>query len=137
MEAKELRIGNYCQQFLGVGDDGADYKTIEIEANDIYRISGLINHEIEPIELTEEWLEKFGFEIEKSSTHCIAFNEIGYEHELQLDKEFGTDENCWNITKYGGGYRLVYYVHQLQNLYFALTGEELTIKEQKLECSNI
>ncbi|WP_223559578.1 hypothetical protein [Chryseobacterium lathyri] len=82
----------------------------------------------EPIELTEEWLLKFGFEIEKSNSHCIAFNE-NYEHELQLDKEFETKENCWNITKYGGGYRLIYYVHQLQNLYFALTGEELTIKE--------
>ncbi|MDV3749088.1 hypothetical protein CMU21_14745 [Elizabethkingia anophelis] len=125
MEAKELRIGNYLHD-----RNGNLCKVIELREDGIYApaigkaTTGLPN---KPIELTEEWLLKFGFEIEKSSSHCIAFNE-SYDHELQLDKEFGKTENCWNITKYGGGYRLIYYVHQLQNLYFALTGEELTIK---------
>jgi hypothetical protein len=123
MEAKELRIGNWYKYYA----DGK-YYNYQIEAKDF--ISGNIKN-FEPIELSEEWLLKFGFEIEKSNSHCIAFNEVGYEHELQLDKEFGTTENCWNITKYGSGYRLIYYVHQLQNLYFALTGEELKIKNNE------
>lgn len=128
MEGKELRIGNYIKhsELHGITEVmavGKDYIHILFNNETLYESIKWFT----PIPLTEEWLLKFGFEIEKSSSHCIAFNE-SYDHELQLDKEFGKTENCWNITKYGGGYRLIYYVHQLQNLYFALTGEELTIK---------
>ena len=63
--------------------------------------------EYKPIPLTEEWLVK-----------------LKMEHNESLTKGNGT---YWFtlITPHTP----ITYVHQLQNLYHALTGEELTIKE--------
>lgn len=75
--------------------------------------------DIEPIPLTEEWLIKFGFVITRTQAYKI-FNDFGDQVKL---------------NKIGNEFEFVYlavpikYAHQLQNLYFALTGEELTIKE--------
>ncbi len=79
---------------------------------------------IEPIPLTDEWLVKFGLD------------QGGY------DFYFWTKETPTGLFSINGdpesGYGVRYnneieppleYVHQLQNLYFALTGEELTISE--------
>jgi hypothetical protein len=71
---------------------------------------------INPILLTEEWLFKLGFE-------KLFENGTGYKY----DK--------FNISFYGDVYGFNYYyseyqikyVHQLQNLYFALTQRELTV----------
>ena len=41
-----------------------------------------------------------------------------------MKNDDGTLKECF----YKNGYFIIKYVHQLQNLYFALTGEELTIK---------
>lgn len=74
-----------------------------------------------PIKLTEEWMEKFGFFRNggKYYTNTDApFFEL-QDHsngKLQILK-----------TNFYPSQR-IQYVHQLQNLYFALTGEELTIK---------
>ena len=71
----------------------------------------------EPIELTEEWLIKFGHE----SSFIPDLYEIG-KLSFYID-----DGICW-IDVFGDSIEIKY-VHQLQNLYFALTGKELTIKE--------
>jgi len=73
---------------------------------------------IEPIPLTEEWLIKFGFERESGESYWVI-------SELEIQ----------SVPKIGGGEMLmmpnaryakeIKYLHQLQNLYFALTGEEL------------
>jgi hypothetical protein len=48
-----------------------------------------------------------------------------YEHCLIINLD--ADENFYTVLN---GVKLILkHVHQLQNLYFALTGEELTIKE--------
>ena len=105
MKASELRIGNYYLSF------GVDLKQVETLHKDKILI------DFTPIPLTEEWLLKFGFEyydtvkpkgywlngvcIEKIDSMLIEFkNGIGLKH-----------------------------VHQLQNLYFALTNKELTLKQ--------
>ena len=79
-----------------------------------------------PIPLTEEWLLKFGFVT--SEKLWDSFSRSNY----YLSKK---GELCFNLYEsknifYMYEYRHIEYVHQLQNLYFALTGEELTIKEQ-------
>jgi hypothetical protein len=87
----------------------------------------------EPIPLTEEWLLKFGCEKVKSDipTFSIVYGEFiedDYEHCLIINLD--VDNNFYIVIK---GVKLILkYVHQLQNLYFALTGEELTIKNRKL-----
>jgi len=73
--------------------------------------------EIEFIPLTEEWVLKLGF---KNKTIyikgiCLYLVNEGMSGGFQ-DNEYGINE-----------YVDIKYVHQLQNLYFALTGEELTL----------
>jgi len=72
---------------------------------------------LQPIPITEEWLLKFGFEEQDRVFHnqialykgneCFNYNASFFEHDNFVSIE---------------------YVHQLQNLYFALTGEELILK---------
>jgi hypothetical protein len=102
----ELRIGNWIQ-------DGNEFEQITIDhLNCLY--SGRC--EYDPITLTEEWLLKFGFEITDNFQTKDRF---------QTHKQDG-------IIWFEYGYIVVElnYVHQLQNLYFALTNEELTIKNK-------
>ena len=75
--------------------------------------------EIEPIPLTEEWLLKFGFD-----KYEFDHKENQYRHKERLivlrDDKF---------VDYGSSVVLEH-IHQLQNLYFALTGSELTLKNK-------
>ncbi len=105
MKANELRIGNY---YLHKND------LLQIDdAYSIYEKSKIIK-EIKPIPLTEEWLLKFGFEENTSS--WTNWEKPNYSKEVRLRKAF--DYLTFNSKR-------IDYVHQLQNLYFALTGEEL------------
>ncbi len=81
--------------------------------------------DFEPIPLTEEWLVKLGFEETYKSQHTQRFDLIsntkfGYNKNLKTD--------IYYIRWIGEDFIHIKYVHQLQNLYFALTGEELIIK---------
>jgi hypothetical protein len=70
-----------------------------------------------PIPLTEQWLIDFGFE-------NVSLGEWEKENIL-LDNEY-TDKGIWNIVEESQCLTInVKHVHQLQNLYFALTGKEL------------
>lgn len=133
MDCKELRIGNLvlCGGLISV------VKRIEQEgilAEMLHTQEEIdINKGIEPIPLTKDWLLKFGFKTDdfKAEFELDTIN---------LDCEY-TDEGEWNLFLKGKNikpvesrneYRCEYYpkaeikyVHQLQNLYFALTGEEL------------
>lgn len=104
MEAKEFRIGNAIwlvdKNKAYVIQDGHDID--ECENNEM----------VKPIQLTEEKLLKCGFE-------------------NIVDGNFWDKNICIHVSKDGlyilTEQRRVYvkYLHQLQNLYFALTGEEL------------
>ena len=74
-----------------------------------------------PIPLTEDWLIKFGFELNHWET------ENRDQKTMCLD---GQSIEVWeNSSFYMSEIDLfIKSVHQLQNLYFALTGEELNIK---------
>jgi len=120
MKATELRIGNlvyYMNEHNPVEISGIDRKQIHADGDWDY-IS-----EHKPIPLTEEWLERFGFN--KLSDIWEFWKNSGWDlrqHKLENNWWLfynGQDLDCVRID----------YVHQLQNLYFALTGEELTIKE--------
>jgi hypothetical protein len=125
IKANELRIGNlviYSNgsilfKVIGISEFGID---IENEVEKTY----IEYDEFEPIQLTEEWLLKFGFEKQMMWTYAI--NIIGNQKLIYYLGEKG-----WSIgNKNYSDFSNLKYVHQLQNIYFALTGEELTIKEQ-------
>lgn len=109
MKAQDLRIGNYINRhqsivsvwMLAQGDGGT--------------INGVNEDEYKPIPLTEEWLLKFGF-----VCHPWGWvnEQIGIR--LTLHSFIYKNDNGANIK--------IKHVHQLQNLFFALTGEELTLK---------
>jgi hypothetical protein len=74
---------------------------------------------IKPIPLTEEWLLKFGFSkkvdyLLQKRGFSICFEKHGDIFECFLES-IGIE---------------IEYVHQLQNLYFALTNEELILTNQ-------
>lgn len=73
----------------------------------------------EPIPLTEQWLFKFGFE-----TNDVRYWQIS-SFRLHINR-YGE----W-IFKVETFEKEIKYVHQIQNLYFALTSEELKITEEK------
>lgn len=78
---------------------------------------------VKPIPLTEEWMLKAGFEITYSSNFRLKFDHpkhgfIGYDFSRVSDKSM-------EGFRYYGHYIKISFVHQLQNLYFSLTGEEL------------
>jgi hypothetical protein len=79
-----------------------------------------IDIEFEPIPLTEEWLIKFGFKLNKLGNLCKSSN---YQKRWITFKKY---QDRWYL--YLTHNPKCDYVHQLQNLYFALTGEELTLK---------
>lgn len=112
MKASELRIGNWIQWSL---------TGIEIQ------MDGMLWNDLDqfiPIPLTEEWLERFGFERSGSTYRMGKFKYIV--------SELPKGETGYGFFIMYGAFELDIkprYVHQLQNLYHSLTGEELTIKE--------
>jgi hypothetical protein len=134
INCKELRVGNLIHGAL-VGE------RIEVEVDSITGdgINIVWGHELTDedwrldqlwgIPLTEEWLLKMGFE-------SIASNVPNLCEQPSFDgqRQFRWDSiDGLAIQTVGSGWmwRIQYieYVHQLQNLYFSLTGSELTIKE--------
>lgn len=129
MKTNELRKGNkikYHDKIITVA--GIVRNTIYYESKELCFDSNVGEYKpFQPIQLTEEWLLKFGFKkikdtwITNKSFHyengkCwIYLIENGFEFELITLSE---RHNLCNTYKF---------VHQLQNLYFAITGEELAI----------
>ena len=121
MTSNELRIGNYIEW---VGRH-ADSRILNLKDFNIV-CESLNNNEtyFEPVPITEEQLLRFGFkdcgytfEL-KRKTKSFIFT--WYSKEVLTGKRSG-----WYCKKY----EHIKYVHQLQNLYFALTGGELLLKK--------
>jgi hypothetical protein len=126
MKATELRIGNLVYdkwanvakvESIGMHENvRISTKDYEFESNKIYDLFS--------INLTEEWLLKFGFKLDMVNFNwnaAIGENEIGdFKLALRYSERIGWffQSKCTVIK----------YVHQLQNLYFALTCEELEVK---------
>jgi len=132
MNAKELRIGNLVWVYSLNDRDGNDTKIATI--NSISESCFQYTHEgnkfnhasVKPIPLTEEWLKKFGL-TRRDSKFGYWYTTRQYIFEQTLLKD------AWSLrqilTKNESlciRYKIVH-VHQLQNLYFALTGTELTL----------
>ena len=121
MKEQDLRIGNVVL-FNGVESTMTGHNFFGFGRTFKDGVTALEYFNIKPIPLTEEWLLKFGFndlqdnsyEFWKSSIWCLLFENGKYE------------------VYYGSmclGLPILKSVHQLQNLYHALTGEELIIKK--------
>lgn len=140
MVAQELRIGNYVSDC----HTNSIMKVIEIKANSTRcsytridnnqpHVSIVQNEWLKPIPLTEEILLKCGFEecSGKYGTYFKHIEQVGFRIWFYEDertnfwgigrKDYDTDETYF-IS------RAVKSLHQLQTLYFALTGKEIDIE---------
>jgi hypothetical protein len=110
MEVNELRIGNYLS-------DGKEVFKVE---KAFFTLLELNMQFCKPIPLTEEWLLRFGF-VESQDIDTVfglKLNDFWYINEFQIRNKFNAILLDVELK----------YVHQLQNLYFALTNKELTLK---------
>lgn len=120
MKANELRIGNWVEQ----PNDGVTRVTAILNDLQIKTETGYIDKYCRPIPLTEEWLLKFGFE-KADEIYFIEFDVYSMTiKEYEKGKYILNPETHFNYVD-------IEYVHQLQNLYFALTGQELELKERQ------
>lgn len=130
MKTQDLRIGNWINfpfhnedvQIIGLPllqnlKQGIQVKTLGTE------LCEPLEKQFSPIPLTEEWLVRFGFEKREPDDDYNYWGILNFTvlYGRTMDRDFsfflnGYHNDC-NIQ----------YVHQLQNLYFALTGEELTL----------
>ena len=138
MTANELRIGNYLYYHIVDNlDERKEWNEINaVDAEDILDISDGRGEDLGPIPLTEEWLIKFGF-IKNHKAFVTYERVLDYNTSLTLfkDHEDGVYSMVVILTQQldEEDYQEIVlentsFVHQLQNLYFALTGKELKIK---------
>lgn len=112
MEAKDLRIGNYVHVDLSIDD----IEVVKLKIGDLASFAiGL--RDLFPIQITEEWLIKFG-------GNCVIVEGYPIYYVNPFDIEYYENES---VLIMGNSSVKIKYVHQLQNLYYALTGEELVL----------
>ena len=133
MEVNELRIGNfidnYAQQCIVMGIYNGNKVELGYFTDSIGFIWSLDDIGIKPITLTEEWLLKFGFTDNETCYNLSREKELGHKFgDFAVSIYDSTQLKFWRGRRYCG---IVHceFVHELQNLYFALTGQELELKE--------
>ena len=136
----ELRIGNTVSVdglFITVESINSEGINIFVDDDVLieYASFGDDDYHVKPIELTEEWHNKFGvkvnghmsfvYELPRKQTIYLAIVFTGDYVYLRQGKEPKEFEmvSVWNKDLM----KRDMFVHELQNLYFALTGEELTV----------
>jgi hypothetical protein len=133
MKANEVRIGNLVEYI----DDIDHSQNREWQLNKIndMDITILVNqaphHNYRGIQLTEDWLFKFGFELEKTP-YCKVYSlyrEVYFQYFIPKIKNY--HYNGLRFQDFGN--EKIKSVHQLQNLFFALTGCELEVGEAFLK----
>ena len=142
MKAKEYRLGNLAKDALtnetliccGLNCD-TDGKNTQINYSVIDRSKYPLPNgwRAEPIPLNKDWLLKFGFK--RYAKEYVYYIKVDCYLTIVVDgDDFSISLLDFDIEDYGERSDYITpnlstkHVHQLQNLYFALTGEELEIK---------
>lgn len=124
MKANELRLGNWVNvQPHAKYAQIIEIKSVRPDNRDFVRISSpyldtqfsVEISQVEPIPLTEEILIKAGFKEE--------YDGWVFGKTIFITK----DDDGWHVGNFGFFINSIQYLHDLQNLIFALTGEEIKI----------
>lgn len=127
MRTPELRVNNYVGMNLSVLPDNI-FKVSEVGSTMRVWQDKEIHYfdvdDLEPIPLTEEWLEKFGFKLIDMMFENVPMRYWRNDFIIVVDESkvvlLYNDKEIVTTVNVG-------YVHQLQNLFFCLTGRELEL----------
>jgi hypothetical protein len=142
IKINELRIGNYLSLL------GEPFKVSEIRnalqevelcrpdkqnpKTNEYEECDLDCEDLAPIELTEKMLLKFGFNTDYKKGYIGKDPEEACACDFVLSYPYRMGEwqtyFAWEFDNYK--FQKLEYVHELQNLYFALTGSELVFSTE-------
>ena len=133
IQGKEIRIGNYLKDrggkvlrvdFIEYVENGFDTKfgqKMFVEGQEFHPLTEYTDY-AQPIELTPEWAKRLGFEIVSGG---ISYDKdrlsLYFGDTILSEKKGRTYFNSWAILEHTPKH-----VHELQNLYYALTGDELS-----------
>ena len=138
IKANELRIGNYVKMKDYILCVKAISRTVSLgNSNESDYIHDAFNYTfVNPIALTPEILENCGF-VKAYEDGILTFTLVvsnkniapSGNNEYKLFGIKGKEDSIqidYTVNKYWGA-KSVHFLHQLQNLYYALTGEELEV----------
>jgi len=146
LKAKELRIGNYLLDRQGrlCEVESIDVAFIDSIVGEAFKapaiLGGLTSLPHNPIPLTEEILlkcgftkfenKKLGYKSRKWTLEDNSFNLVTDFFYLVYIKQWrgkNKGKRMFEVRRYGHKLVAIESLHQLQNLYFCITNEELTI----------
>ncbi len=151
MEASELRLGNWFESrsvvMQMIGDPYEVWRPTQVkhitsiginpstfEGYYVQRTETYEEHQWRPIPLTPEILRKVGFKWETDKKRHLQFKLPEQGINKRLITFYYNDGQCEMLQMYMNDYFNGYfeikppkYLHQLQNLFFALIGEELVL----------
>lgn len=119
INSSEIRNGNWFKHLDNWSYRQSDGENKEFNfqwgGSDWYALGEctLFLKDIEPIPLTEELLLKFDLSLKGTD----------------LSVSCGIDSKIIHFV-IGNYYKRIYFVHELQNIFFAITGKELTLNEK-------
>jgi hypothetical protein len=149
MEAKNLRIGNYVTWIDEDDPSNAVLTLVGIYLNDAIWVEWTWEdgsndntdcdlETIKGIPITEEWLNKFGFddaEYKKGYTGVEFRTNVILDFVLTKPKFMGEWQDYYAFDLGQNRFVPMKYVHELQNLFFAVTSTELELKQESSACS--
>lgn len=127
MNIKELRIGNYFYE----ENSKQIIKVIELKENSM-TFSGKfsVKWQAKPIKLTKKLLLNLGFSFAENKSNLMGKRVLGIWIKDNMFSLYDNSETIINDV-FGFGLTIkeveIKYVHQLQNLYFDMIGEELEL----------
>lgn len=146
LKASDLRIGNIIAssgnpknkktwvigKVHSISSANSQHEQIEVETEEEF--TWFFRDSYFGIPITEYWLKRFGFEEQigfivfigkkyKDKSFEVAWNDIGVWYAYFRNFNPGVEDDFVILRND------LKYVHQLQNLFHSLTGEELTYKE--------
>lgn len=120
LQKTEVRIGNYFI-FVDSFDCRENDDINQISESDFDDSDFMWDRKL-PLDITEDILVKLGF----------GKNECYFTHKSKHIVEYDSDKQCFMFYFFeiGDWYNIIKYVHELQNLYFAICGEELVFSTE-------
>lgn len=101
---------------------------VKIDSNNVTDFRNL-----KPITLTAEWFQRLGFKEAYRSSTRVRFELPNY---CRYDFDLSSNKILQGFLFFGN-YIKCNHLHQLQNIYFALTGEELKIEYERPKLQTI